>query len=131
MLQVSLKAVDNWWAKWLAGGREALEAQPRGRRVGEHQVLDAVEQQATRQAVLDHRHCELGLAGQLWQRVLSERDVRDQHQGPDALHSVHRDLDADVMCRFLTGSRALRPQGAPRCGRPLRPPLPQGQRLAR
>ncbi|WUX65350.1 hypothetical protein OG522_37485 (plasmid) [Streptomyces sp. NBC_01431] len=38
MFQVSLKAVDNWWAKWLAGGREALVAQPRGRRVGEHQV---------------------------------------------------------------------------------------------
>ncbi|WP_443074820.1 helix-turn-helix domain-containing protein [Streptomyces sp. NBC_01431] len=36
VFQVSLKAVDNWWAKWLAGGREALVAQPRGRRVGEH-----------------------------------------------------------------------------------------------
>ncbi|WP_329467881.1 hypothetical protein [Streptomyces sp. NBC_01431] len=35
MFQVSLKAVDNAWAKWLAGGREALVAQPRGRRVGE------------------------------------------------------------------------------------------------
>ncbi|MFJ8051405.1 IS630 family transposase [Streptomyces luteogriseus] len=66
VFQVSLKAVDNWWAKWLAGGREALVAQPRGRRVGEHQVLDAVEQQAVRQAVLDHRPCDLGLAGQLW-----------------------------------------------------------------
>lgn len=57
MFQVSLKAVDNWWAKWLAGGREALVAQPRGRRVGEHQVLDTAEQQAIRQAVLDHRPC--------------------------------------------------------------------------
>lgn len=27
VFQVSLKAVDNWWAKWLAGGREALAAQ--------------------------------------------------------------------------------------------------------
>jgi transposase len=69
VFQVSLKAVDNWWAKWLAGGREALVAQPRGRRVGEHQVLDAVEQQAVRQAVLDHRPCDLGLAGQLWTRA--------------------------------------------------------------
>jgi transposase len=67
--QVSLKAVDSWWAKWLAGGREALLAQSRGRRVGEHQVLDAAEQQAIRQAVLDHRPCELGLAGQLWTRT--------------------------------------------------------------
>jgi hypothetical protein len=32
-------------------------AQPRGRRVGEHQVLDTAEQQAIRQAVLDHRPC--------------------------------------------------------------------------
>ena len=69
VFQVSLKAVDNWWAKWLAGGREALVAQPRGRRVGEHQVLGAVEQQAVRQAVLDHRPCDLGLAGQLWTRA--------------------------------------------------------------
>ncbi|MDO0935040.1 IS630 family transposase [Streptomyces sp. DG2A-72] len=69
MFQVSLKAVDNWWAKWLASGREAFVAQPRGRRVGEHQVLDAVEQQAIRQALLDHRPCDLGLAGQLWTRA--------------------------------------------------------------
>ncbi|GHH82154.1 hypothetical protein GCM10017771_05580 [Streptomyces capitiformicae] len=69
VFQVSLKAVDNWWAKWLAGGREALVARPRGRRVGEHQVLDAVEQQAIRQAVLNHRPCDLGLAGQLWTRA--------------------------------------------------------------
>ena len=59
VFQVSLKAVDKWWAKWRAGGREALVAQPRGRRVGEHQLLDAVEQQAVRQAVLDHRPCDL------------------------------------------------------------------------
>ncbi|MFE2498999.1 helix-turn-helix domain-containing protein [Streptomyces scopuliridis] len=50
VFQVSLRAVDNWWAKWLTGGRGALVAQPRGRRVGEHQVLDTVEQQAIRQA---------------------------------------------------------------------------------
>lgn len=69
VFQGSLKAVDNWWAKWLAGGREALVARPCGRRVGDHQLLDAVEQQAVRQAVLDHRPCDLGLAGQLWTRV--------------------------------------------------------------
>lgn len=44
-------------------------AQPRGRRPGEHQVLDTVEQQAIWQAVLDHRPCDLGLAGQLWTRA--------------------------------------------------------------
>ncbi|MFI5752496.1 helix-turn-helix domain-containing protein, partial [Streptomyces sp. NPDC051644] len=52
---VSLKAVDNWWAKWQAGGRSALLAQPRGRPVGLHQVLGEAEQEAVRQAVLDHR----------------------------------------------------------------------------
>ncbi|GHE14296.1 hypothetical protein [Streptomyces alanosinicus] len=61
MFQVSL---GNWWMKWPAGGREALVAQPRGRRVGEHQVPDTVEQQAIRQGVLDHRPCDLGLGGQ-------------------------------------------------------------------
>jgi transposase len=69
VFQVSLKAVDNWWARWLTGGREALVAQPHGRRPGEHQVLDTIEQQAIRQAVLDQRPCDLGLAGQLWTRA--------------------------------------------------------------
>lgn len=31
LFKVSLKVVDNWWAKWLAGGHEALVAQPSGR----------------------------------------------------------------------------------------------------
>ncbi|MGY3787013.1 helix-turn-helix domain-containing protein [Streptomyces antibioticus] len=63
---VSLKAVDIWWAKWLAGGREALVMRPRGKPVGVHQVLGEAEQAAVRQAVLDHRPCEVGLGGQLW-----------------------------------------------------------------
>ncbi|MFF3934246.1 helix-turn-helix domain-containing protein [Streptomyces hirsutus] len=29
---VSLKAVDGWWARWQAGGREALVMQPRASR---------------------------------------------------------------------------------------------------
>ncbi|WP_457663788.1 winged helix-turn-helix domain-containing protein [Streptomyces europaeiscabiei] len=69
LFKVSLKAVDNWWTTWLAGGREALVSQPRGRRIGEHQLLGGAEQQAIRQAVLDHRPCDLGLAGQLWTRA--------------------------------------------------------------
>ncbi|WP_444544973.1 helix-turn-helix domain-containing protein [Streptomyces flaveus] len=69
LFKVSLKAVDNWWAKWLAGGREALVSQPRGRRVGAHQLLGEAEQQAIRQAMLDHRPCDLSLAGQLWTRA--------------------------------------------------------------
>ncbi|MFI6007207.1 IS630 family transposase [Streptomyces sp. NPDC051366] len=68
VFKVSLKAVDGWWAKWLAGGRDALTARPRGKRVGEHQVLSEAEQAALRQAVLDHRPCDLGLSGQLWTR---------------------------------------------------------------
>ncbi|MFD9116778.1 IS630 family transposase [Streptomyces bottropensis] len=68
VFKVSLKAVDGWWAKWQAGGREALTARPRGRRVGEHQVLSEVEQAAVRQAILDHLPCDLGLRGQLWTR---------------------------------------------------------------
>ncbi len=36
---VSLKAVDKWWAKWQAGGREALVMHPRGKPAGVHQVL--------------------------------------------------------------------------------------------
>ncbi|WP_329460877.1 IS630 family transposase [Streptomyces sp. NBC_01431] len=67
---VSLKAVDNWWAKWQAGGREALLAQPRGRPLVVHQVLNEAEQAAVRQAVLDHRPCDVGLRGQLWTRRL-------------------------------------------------------------
>ncbi|MDF3292589.1 IS630 family transposase [Streptomyces silvisoli] len=68
VFRVSLKAVDGWWAKWQAGGREALTARPRGRRVGEHQVLSGGGQAAVQQAILDHLSCDLGLRGQLWTR---------------------------------------------------------------
>lgn len=68
VFKVSLKAVDGWWAKWRAGGRDALTARPRGKRVGEYQMLSEAEQAALRHAVLDHRPCELGLSGQLWTR---------------------------------------------------------------
>lgn len=67
---VSLKAVDAWWAKWQAGGREALVMRPRGKPVGVHQVLGEAEQAAVRQAVLDYRPCDVGLSGQLWTRRL-------------------------------------------------------------
>ncbi|MEW5629014.1 IS630 family transposase [Streptomyces hydrogenans] len=67
---VSLKAVDQWWAKWQAGGREALVMRPRGKPVGVHQVLGEAEQAAVRQAVLDHTPSGLGLSGQLWTRGL-------------------------------------------------------------
>ncbi|MGW5940583.1 helix-turn-helix domain-containing protein [Streptomyces celluloflavus] len=59
---VSLKAVDNWWAKWRAGGRDALLARPCGRPAGIHQLLSESEQAAARQAVLDHWPCGFGLA---------------------------------------------------------------------
>ncbi|MFG2525121.1 IS630 family transposase [Streptomyces sp. NPDC048527] len=67
---VSLRAVDNWWAKWQAGGRKALLARTKGRPVAVHQVLGEAEQAAVRQAVLDHRPCDVGLVGQLWTRRL-------------------------------------------------------------
>ncbi|MFI7357679.1 helix-turn-helix domain-containing protein [Streptomyces avidinii] len=56
--KVSARAVDNWWAKWQAGG-----SRPRGRRVGEHQVLSEAEQAAVRQAVLDHIPSDLNRSG--------------------------------------------------------------------
>nr|WP_226599921.1 IS630 family transposase [Streptomyces violascens] len=67
---VSLRAVGTWWAKWQAGGREVLAMRPRGKPVGVHQVLGEAEQAAVRQAVLDHRPCDVGLSGQLWTRRL-------------------------------------------------------------
>ncbi|WP_435811505.1 helix-turn-helix domain-containing protein [Streptomyces microflavus] len=68
LFKVSVKAVDNWWVRWQAGGRDALLSRPRGRRVGEHQVLSEAEQAAVWQAVLDHIPSDLGLSGQLWTR---------------------------------------------------------------
>jgi transposase len=67
---VSLKAVDQWWAKWQAGGWGVLVMRPRGKPAGVHQVLGEAEQAAVRQAVLDHRPREAGLSGQLWTRRL-------------------------------------------------------------
>ncbi|MFD9007637.1 IS630 family transposase [Streptomyces sp. NPDC059552] len=68
LFRMSVKAVDNWWARWRAGGRDSLLSRQRGRRVGEHQVLSEAEQAAVRQAVLDHTPSGLGLSGQLWTR---------------------------------------------------------------
>lgn len=44
--------------------------QPRGKPVGVHRVPGEGEQAAVRQAVLDHRPCDVGLSGQLWTRRL-------------------------------------------------------------
>ncbi|MFB7449847.1 hypothetical protein [Streptomyces sp. NPDC056194] len=60
MFGVSLKMVDIWWARWQAGGREALVMRPRGKPVGVHPVLGEAEQAAVRQAVLGHRPCDMG-----------------------------------------------------------------------
>ncbi|MFM9797025.1 IS630 family transposase [Streptomyces turgidiscabies] len=89
MLQVSPKTVAGWRAKWMSGGRETLMARPRGRRTGDHQLLSAAQQQRLRQAVLDYRPCDLGLAGQLWTRaqvgaliaVLYQERLTDQGTG--------------------------------------------------
>ncbi|MFD4261426.1 hypothetical protein ACFWR9_28320 [Streptomyces sp. NPDC058534] len=43
---------------------------PRGKPVGVHQVLAEDEHAAVRQAVLDHRPCDVGPSGQLWTRRL-------------------------------------------------------------
>lgn len=68
LFRVPVRAVDNWWVRWQAGGRDALLFRLRGRRAGEHQVLSEAEQAAVRQAVLDHTPSGLGLSGQLWTR---------------------------------------------------------------
>lgn len=39
LFRVSVKAADNWWARWRAGGQDSLLSRQRGRRVGEHQVV--------------------------------------------------------------------------------------------
>ncbi|GAB2785366.1 IS630 family transposase [Streptomyces chlorus] len=70
LFQVSVRAVDHWWARRQAGGRDALLYRPRGRRAGEHQVLSEAEQAAVRQAARAHTPSGLGLSGQLWTRGL-------------------------------------------------------------
>ncbi|MFE1316062.1 helix-turn-helix domain-containing protein [Kitasatospora phosalacinea] len=63
LLGVGVESAGDWWAAWQAGGREALLSRTRGRRVGEHQVLDPDRQQCVRQALIDHRPEDLGLGG--------------------------------------------------------------------
>jgi transposase len=71
LFKVSIKAVDNWWAKWQAGGRDALLSRPRGRRVGEHQVLSEAEQAAGCPAGRPRPYpLRPGLTGQMWARGL-------------------------------------------------------------
>ncbi|WP_254897580.1 IS630 family transposase [Kitasatospora sp. NA04385] len=66
LLGVTVESVDSWWAAWQVGGREALVSRARGRRVGEHQLLDPDCRQCVRQALIDHHSEGLGLGGQLW-----------------------------------------------------------------
>ncbi|WP_331751448.1 helix-turn-helix domain containing protein (plasmid) [Streptomyces globisporus] len=47
LFKVSAGAVDNWWAKWRAGGRDALLSRTRGSRVGEHKVHPASRSEPT------------------------------------------------------------------------------------
>ncbi|MFH9138542.1 transposase [Streptomyces sp. NPDC017524] len=68
LFKVLVKAVDNWWERWRAAGRDALLSRPRGRRVDEHQVLSEAEQAAARQAALDQIPSDLDLSGRLWAR---------------------------------------------------------------
>ncbi|WP_407697890.1 IS630 family transposase [Streptomyces kaniharaensis] len=70
LLGVTVESVTDWWAAWQAGGRDALVSRTRGRRSGEHQVLDPDQQQCVRQALIDHRPEDLGLGGQLWTRAI-------------------------------------------------------------
>jgi hypothetical protein len=65
LFKVSARAVENWWARWRAGGRNALLSRTRGRRVGGRQVLPEAEQAAVRQAVLNRIPSDPGLSGQL------------------------------------------------------------------
>ncbi|MFF2185093.1 helix-turn-helix domain-containing protein [Streptomyces sp. NPDC058155] len=44
LFRASVRAVDKWWARWQAGGRDALLSRPQGRRAGDHQVLSEAEQ---------------------------------------------------------------------------------------
>jgi hypothetical protein len=73
VLQVSLKAVDKWWASdWQAGGRRWRPAtRAPGRRT---EVLDEAERQdpagRTRSPLL-----RVGQAGQLWTRAADRRVV--------------------------------------------------------
>ncbi|MFE5907862.1 hypothetical protein ACFQ6B_02000 [Streptomyces wedmorensis] len=67
---MSLKAVDIWWTKWQAGGREVLVMRPHGKPVAVNQALGEVEQATVRQVVLGHIPSDLGLSGHLWSRRL-------------------------------------------------------------
>ncbi|MGW9033135.1 helix-turn-helix domain-containing protein [Streptomyces sp. NPDC055722] len=40
LFRVSVRTADNWWAKWQAGGRDALLSRSRGRRVGAWGLAD-------------------------------------------------------------------------------------------
>ncbi|WP_443078409.1 helix-turn-helix domain-containing protein [Streptomyces sp. NBC_01723] len=108
LFKMSVRAVDNWWTRWRTGGRDALPSRPRGRRVGEHQVLSEAEQAAVRQAVLSHTPSGLGLSGQLWTRADRRADLQAV---PDPLHrarcwQVPQALGTDVPASGQAGRRA-------------------------
>ncbi|MGW3247621.1 helix-turn-helix domain-containing protein [Streptomyces sp. NPDC001070] len=84
LFRVSVRAVDKWWARWQASGRDALLSRPRGRRAGDHQVLSEAEQ-AREGTPLgcdsgQLRHCA----------VTGDRVQRDPQQRPHPLRYPQR-----------------------------------------
>ncbi|MFF3610086.1 helix-turn-helix domain-containing protein, partial [Streptomyces sp. NPDC002463] len=110
LFRASVRAVDNWWARWQAGGRGALLSRPRGRRAGEHQVLSEAEQAAIRQTVLDHIPRELGLSDQLWTRG-ADRSTDLQAVGSPVHRARRGQIPQAVLRCWWVGRAVVRSRG--------------------
>ena len=69
VLGVHAATVSMWWARFEAGGLEALAAQTRGRRVGTQRRLTARQEQAIQRAITDTTPDQLRLPFALWTRA--------------------------------------------------------------
>jgi transposase len=67
---MSLKAVDMWWAKWQAEGRESLVMQPRGKPVGCTRCSGRPIRLRCGRRTWSTGLVMWGLSGQLWTRWL-------------------------------------------------------------
>ncbi len=69
LLGVHYATVSMWWARYEAGGLDALLAQTRGRRVGTQRRLSARQEQAIQRAITDTTPDQLRLPFALWTRA--------------------------------------------------------------
>ncbi len=69
LLEVNRVSVATWWKRYEVGGLAALDAQTRGRRIGEQRTLTAAQERTIQRLVTDKTPDQLRMPFALWTRA--------------------------------------------------------------